>query len=104
MALGDPRLVPDKYIPGLVRWIKDGIEPGHFLQACLKNDLAQAVGYGDQTSLMSVEFILGWIAAYAPQPCWGSPENYEEWKERGGMPEWNLESWSCGEDTRDIPA
>lgn len=100
MALGDPRLLPDKYIPGLIRWIKDGIEPGHFIRACLKNDLLMAIGRADQTSLMSIEFLIGWLAAYAPDPCWGSEEKYEAWKSRGGMPEWDLESWSGGADTR----
>lgn len=104
MGLGDPRLLPDKYIPGLIRWIKAGIEPGSFVQACLTNNLFKAVGHGDQVSLMAIEFMMGWLAAYAPDPCWGSPEKYAAWKERGGMPEWDLESWSDGNDTRKLPA
>lgn len=99
MALGDPRLMPAKYVPGLERWIKEGIEPGGFLQAVLKNDLFNAIAKADQVSQMALEFICGWLSCHAPAPCFGSEKNYKEWLKRGGMPEWNFNY-----DTSDVQA
>ena len=99
MALGDPRLLPVKYVEALTLWIKDGIEPGGFVKACLKNDLFDAIARADQTSLMIFDSLCGWLSKHAPAPCFGSKKNYDAWEKRGGMPNWKINY-----DTDDVPA
>lgn len=67
---------------GLDRYIIDRIRPGGFLQAVLRNDLADAAlraTAGNAAALFDIFVVLH---NYAPATCHGSPAKVERWLER----------------------
>lgn len=74
--------VPDYMVPGLMRYIRQGIPPGDFLQAVLRNDLRQAVGRADDTNRHCLPAYVTYLYSMAPAACWGSPENVAAWIKR----------------------
>lgn len=74
------RLIPDYMHGGLRRWIEQGIVPGQFLCAVLQNDLEEAVGRADGTNINLLPKYVAFLFNYAPRGCWGSKENFEDWK------------------------
>lgn len=79
------RRVPERMRGGIIRYIERGIPPGDFLQAVIRNDLREACQRADdenQSLLFDYVFVL---YNYAPVGSWGSPQNYKEWIERGGI-------------------
>lgn len=73
--------IPDYMQGGLKRWIEYGIAPGGFLCALLKNDLAEACGLADSTNQTNLHNYVTYLYNYAPQGCWGSVENFNEWSQ-----------------------
>lgn len=66
-------------IGGMQLYIEEGILPGHFLSAVLRNDLFEAVGRADSYNLSLIPNIVKWIWNEAPSQCWGSPEKVRAW-------------------------
>ncbi|MFC3097342.1 hypothetical protein [Alteraurantiacibacter palmitatis] len=64
---------------GLRRYLVDRIRPGAFLQAVIRNDLAQAVLRADENSLPAIRDIILFLCTAAPGPSHGSPRSLEEW-------------------------
>jgi hypothetical protein len=77
-------LVPPPLQKGLMAHILHGRHVGHFLTACLSNDLRQAVGYGDDESLAGIRGIIQFLHNYAPSTSWGTPAKVEAWRARKG--------------------
>ena len=77
--------IPDRMMPGLERYINEGIMPGHFLTAVLENDLAEAFGRADTENLKNMRAYVGYLYNEAPIDCWGSPAKVREWIEMGGL-------------------
>jgi len=69
---------------GAKRWIEDGILPGDFLQAVIRNDLTEACARADQYNIILLPKIVSWWYSEAPAAAWGSPEKVKEWKKLGG--------------------
>lgn len=69
-------------VDGLRRYIEEGIIPGHFLTACLENDLSDAIGRADAYNLSLLPNIVRWLYNEAPGDCWGSPVRVLAWHEK----------------------
>lgn len=63
----------------LERYAEHRIEPGGFLTAVLKNDLAGALGRADDINKHRLYEIVKYIWNELPSECWGSPEKVEKW-------------------------
>lgn len=73
--------IPDYMMPGLTRYVEQGIEPGSFLYAVLCNDLKDACGRADENNLANLPAYAAWIYNEAPAQCHGSPERVQAWIE-----------------------
>lgn len=69
----------DRFIGGLRRYADCGIEPGHFLRACLENNLREAVGRADPAAMAQLAVIVAYIYNEIPGNCWGSPDAVDAW-------------------------
>lgn len=75
--------LPDHMEESLRLWINHGRQPGHFLTACIENDLVNAAHRADSLATVSVlPVIMGWMYNEAPSPCWGSREKRLAWEAR----------------------
>lgn len=79
----DYKDIEPRHLQALERWIRHGINPGHFLTAVLENDLKGAFAYGDLGSLQVLWAICIWLYNRAPQLCWGSSEKVKNWEPLG---------------------
>jgi hypothetical protein len=68
------------FAPGLARWAVFAIEPGSYLAAVLRNDLAAAYRCGDAVSLANVAETLGTIRRVMPADCHGSGGLFDAWR------------------------
>jgi len=68
---------------GMQRYFEDGIGAGHFLTACLENDLVGAVNRADSTNIHRLQDIVRFMYNELPQGCWGSKEKVRAWKGDG---------------------
>ena len=72
--------VPDHCIDGLIRYIVDGIKPGTFLQAVLRNNLVDAASHADEINRHHLFAYAVFLVSYAPSGCWGSAEAVKAWR------------------------
>ncbi len=63
--------VPEHCIDGLVRWIVDGIKPGTFLCAVIRNRLVEAASYADDINRHALFAYAVFLVSYAPAGSWG---------------------------------
>jgi hypothetical protein len=63
----------------LVRYLRDGIDPGSFLYAVLTNNLADAVGRADKENLPALKTIVMFLRNRVPSLCHGSVSDYRRW-------------------------
>lgn len=75
--------LPPHLQPGLARYIFEHVRPGQFLQAFLRNDLAEALRRGDPIALRHLLQIMWFFDNVAPETCWGSAERVEAWLASG---------------------
>jgi hypothetical protein len=73
-------IVPEHMREGITQWIENGIPPGDFLCAILRNDLKDAVGRADDTNLRNIPAFVSFFYNCAPAQCWGSIEQFEAWR------------------------
>jgi hypothetical protein len=64
---------------GMKLYIEEGILPGDFLQAVLRNDLKDAVGRADFWNLRMLPQTVNWLRDCAPGDCHGSRAKVEQW-------------------------
>lgn len=64
---------------GMRLWIEQGLLPGHFLQAVLRNDLADAIVRADEENLKRLPEIVRWLHNEAPTRCHGEPMTVTRW-------------------------
>lgn len=69
----------------VVDYINYGMEPGHFVRACLENNLRQALFRADLESLSSIPAFYAWIYNRVPSCCHGSRDAVDKWVESGGI-------------------
>lgn len=67
------------------QYVEDGTDPGHFLGACLANDLQGAYGHADNWGLELIPVIVKYIYNRIPSFCWGDWDTVKNWQ---GMVEW----------------
>lgn len=72
-------LIPKHLYEGLHRYVCEGVLPGHFLQAVLRNDLHDAVGLADDESFAALRLILMWLYNCTPGTCYGSQDAIDRW-------------------------
>jgi len=73
--------VPERMMPGITRYIEQGIRPGRFLQAVICNDLHEALSQADDENFTNISAFVSYFYNEAPSGCWGSPEKMEAWIE-----------------------
>lgn len=71
--------IPERMMPGIQRYINDGIIPGDFLQAVICNNLREAVGRADDENLQNLPAFVMYFHNEAPGACWGSKDKMEAW-------------------------
>jgi hypothetical protein len=71
--------VPHHLRGGLHRYFVLGILPGGFLQACLINDLRQAISRGDPSSIYALPAIVEFLQWEPPGEAWGSRLAVLQW-------------------------
>lgn len=72
-------LIPAHLRDGMLRYLRDGIEPGHFLTAVLENNMMEAMGRADEMSRAGLYSICQYLYNHAPGSCYGSPERVQRW-------------------------
>lgn len=65
---------------GLERWVVNGIKPGDFLCALLRNDLKGAFDRADERSVRNLRELVMYCYRHLPTACWGSAELFDAWK------------------------
>lgn len=75
-------MVPEHLRGGVERYVREGIQPGHFLCAVIDNDLFEAVRRGGPESLAGLKSLVSWFDMFAPAPCYGSLEKRLDWQKR----------------------
>lgn len=70
--------LPEHLRAGMKRYLEAGIQPGHFLTACIENDLVDAVTrVGDFEELRQVAT---YLYTFMPAPAWGSRATRNAWQ------------------------
>ncbi len=77
--------IPARMFPGIERYINHGIPPGNFLRAIIKNNLKEAVMYADDENIKNIPAYVNFFYNYAPENCWGSPQELVDWNEGKGL-------------------
>jgi len=69
----------------VIRWVREGVRPGDFLTAVIRNNLHDAAVRADPDNLRLLkQWCLFWYND-TPSTCWGSPERMREWEMSGGL-------------------
>lgn len=76
---------PDHMHEGMMRYLMDGEEGGHFMQALLSNNLMAAFGRADYTNAAHMKDWCLFLYNYAPSDSYGSPERHDAWVASGGI-------------------
>lgn len=71
--------IPDRMMPGIKRYVDQGIKPGDFLTSVIQNNLSQAVVYADDENLRNLPAYVAFFYNETPAVCWGSREKMNEW-------------------------
>jgi hypothetical protein len=66
--------LPKRFVHGIECYLEHGILPGSFLTAVLENDLKEAFGRADSTSVRELPGLVAWIYNNIPVVAWGSPD------------------------------
>ena len=88
----------NRFYEALDRWVRQGLPPGNFLQAVLRNDLLEAVNRADDEALLELRAIVRHLYNCCPGGCWGSPDNVKAWTAHQGIQ--GLDNWSGQYDYR----
>jgi hypothetical protein len=70
---------PGHTIHSLIRYARDKVPTGGFLQAVLCNDLMGACGKADLSNLKTLPAIAAFVYNQLPVECWGNKDKIREW-------------------------
>jgi hypothetical protein len=73
--------IPERLVASLQRYVKEGIPTGGFLNACLSNDLEQAVATADDGNIHRLRQIMKYIRSEVPVRSWGNSFLVRKWLE-----------------------
>ena len=76
--------IPEHLRSALIRHVLTGQPTGSFLSALLENDLMEAVGLADPTSLANLRPLCIFLYCYTPPLCRGDAAKVKAWREEGG--------------------
>ena len=71
--------IPARMMPGILRYVEHGEEPGSFLCAIIDNDLTNAVGRADDENIGNLPAFVDYFYNHADSRCWGSPQKRKAW-------------------------
>lgn len=74
------RCIKQSTIDTIHNWVDHGWEPGGFMTAVICNDLKDAVSRADCDNIQVIPQIVMYLYNCVPASCWGSPENFSNWK------------------------
>jgi len=77
--------IPPRTLQALKRFVLEGTPTGGFLEAVLNDELFLACASADQENSEALKDIVKLIYNHLPIGCWGRDEQYEEWREKGGL-------------------
>jgi len=75
--------IPSHIIIGLQRYLLSHIHPGDFLLAVLRNDLVNAIAYGDNETIGALPIIVRYLTARVRSDAWGSRDKVNQWLSGG---------------------
>ena len=75
-------LIPVTMHDGIILYIEQGITPSDFLTAVICNDLKGACQRADFVNIEILRNYVEWLYWHAPEPCWGSRHDMEQWQAR----------------------
>lgn len=80
-------VIREDMVESLELYVEHGRLPGDFLQAVLRNDLADAAARADEDNLHNLAAFAGWLYNECPGLAWGSAEKVAAWAGRFRTPE-----------------
>lgn len=72
-------VLPDETKDSIDRYVKHGIPTGGFLEACIENDLSEAVARADFKNMRALPAIVAYLYNECPCNCWGRAGVFGEW-------------------------
>jgi hypothetical protein len=79
--------IPEHMHGAVLRYILDGLDPGHFLSAVIKNNLFESFMFADHKNIKMIRQYVELFYNYAPSDCWKSEEAKQNWIKKGGFRE-----------------
>jgi hypothetical protein len=77
--------IPESMRGGVIRYVEQGIPPGHFLMAVFTNDFMEMARRADSENGRLFMDYAKLLANECPGDCWGSLEKVADWIKRGGI-------------------
>lgn len=77
--------IPEHMRDGVLNYVMNGIETGHFLSAVFSNDLVEAFSRADGINKEKIGDYVTLMYNCLPAGCWGSKDNYKEWVRNKGL-------------------
>lgn len=77
--------VPEHIQGAVRRYIEQGIIPGKFLQAVIRNDLIDSFARADDVNRDKLFDIVKFFYNEAPAECWRSEKKMQAWNRKGGI-------------------
>lgn len=74
------KYIPMRMMDGIFRWVNEGILPGDFLQAVIKNDLFGAVAGADDENQFNLLAYIHFFHNNTPGDCFGSSKKMLAWR------------------------
>lgn len=75
--------LPEHLRDGMRRYVEDGVEPGSFLRACLRNDLKWSFHAAQNPA--DIIGVVRFLYNEAPGECWGDTTAVRTWILYGGL-------------------
>lgn len=78
-------MIPERIKMAMDYHVSRGQACGGFVTAVLENDLCGALFMADSESFAAMLEIARYLYNEMPEPCWGSKEKVQQWRDKGGL-------------------